>query len=138
MPLAFAKLFLPDELLTLKQTGLRVYDLIMEGKAEKEIAYSLALSPNTVHTHVKRIYRMAAVRGARELQAMVIARQTLLLVRLDKAAFAAAPHGDELTPAPALFGRPILVLSSSGEVRTYEQAKVEGGRDADPQTIVER
>ncbi len=48
----------------------RVFDLVIEGKTEKEVARRLNLSPNTVHTHVKDIYAVFGVHSRAELIAL--------------------------------------------------------------------
>ena len=40
---------------------LRIHDLLLRGMAEKEIAYQLDISINTVHHHVKAIYKAMSV-----------------------------------------------------------------------------
>lgn len=45
----------------------RVLDLACEGLANKQIASALCASPNTVHAHLKSIFRKLEVRSRREL-----------------------------------------------------------------------
>ena len=45
----------------------RVFDGFAEGLSEKEIAYRLSISPHTVHSHAKAIYRLFAVSSRGEL-----------------------------------------------------------------------
>jgi pSer/pThr/pTyr-binding forkhead associated (FHA) protein len=48
----------------------RVFDRLIQGKSEKEVASELHLSQNTVHTHVQKIYEVFEV----HTRAMLIAR----------------------------------------------------------------
>lgn len=50
----------------------RVYDLLMTGLIEKEIAARLGISSHTVHDHVKAIYRALSVSTRGELLARAI------------------------------------------------------------------
>jgi DNA-binding CsgD family transcriptional regulator len=50
----------------------RVFDLILSGLTEKEIAGRLKLSHHTVHNHIRQIYRIAAVRSRVELLAQYV------------------------------------------------------------------
>lgn len=50
----------------------RVFDLMLPGLTEKEIAGRLGLSRHTVHTHVRKIYEVLAVRSRAELSALFI------------------------------------------------------------------
>jgi len=50
----------------------RVFDLILSGLAEKEIAHRLEISPNTVHCHVRKIYDAFGVSSRAELMARFI------------------------------------------------------------------
>jgi pSer/pThr/pTyr-binding forkhead associated (FHA) protein len=45
----------------------RVFDLLVQGLIEKEVARHLGISPNTVHEHVKAIYRTLLVSTRGEL-----------------------------------------------------------------------
>jgi DNA-binding NarL/FixJ family response regulator len=50
----------------------RVFDLILSGLAEKEVAHHLEISPNTVHCHVRKIYDAFGVSSRAELMARFI------------------------------------------------------------------
>jgi pSer/pThr/pTyr-binding forkhead associated (FHA) protein len=50
----------------------RVFDLILSGLTEKEIAGRLKLSHHTVHNHIRQIYRIAGVRSRVELLAQYV------------------------------------------------------------------
>jgi DNA-binding CsgD family transcriptional regulator len=50
----------------------RVFDLILSGLAEKEVAHRLEISPNTVHCHVRKIYDAFGVSSRPELMARFI------------------------------------------------------------------
>jgi pSer/pThr/pTyr-binding forkhead associated (FHA) protein len=50
----------------------RVFDLMLPGLTEKEIAGRLRLSRHTVHSHVRKIYEVFAVRSRAELSALFI------------------------------------------------------------------
>ncbi len=50
----------------------RVFDLILSGLAEKEVAHRLEISPNTVHCHVRKIYEAFGVGSRAELMARFI------------------------------------------------------------------
>jgi DNA-binding NarL/FixJ family response regulator len=45
----------------------QVVRLLLDGLPEKEVAFALCLSRHTVHTHVKRIYRLLGVQSRAEL-----------------------------------------------------------------------
>jgi DNA-binding CsgD family transcriptional regulator len=51
----------------------RVYDLLIDGCSEKEIATQLHLSPNTVHSHIQAIYAIFDVHSKARL--IALARQ---------------------------------------------------------------
>jgi len=51
----------------LTQAQRRVFDLLLEGKSEKEVARKLHLSPNTVHSHVQAIYAAFCVNSRPQL-----------------------------------------------------------------------
>ncbi len=55
---------------------LQVLQLLLQGYAEKKVAAALRLSPHTVHTHVKHIYRQLGVRSRGELMALYLAKST--------------------------------------------------------------
>ncbi len=65
---------LPMELrdIALSAAERRVFDLILSGLSEKEVAYRLEISPHTVHAHVKKIYEVLEVRSRAELLARFI------------------------------------------------------------------
>lgn len=50
----------------------RVFDLLLSGKSEKEVAARLHLSRNTVHNHIREIYKMADVHSRAELLARFV------------------------------------------------------------------
>lgn len=50
----------------------RVLELLVEGKAEKEIAAALGMSRHTVHVHVKAIYRLFGATSRPELLATIL------------------------------------------------------------------
>jgi DNA-binding CsgD family transcriptional regulator len=50
----------------------RVFNLILAGLSEKEVARRLDISPNTVHCHVRKIYEVLGVRSRAELMARFI------------------------------------------------------------------
>jgi DNA-binding CsgD family transcriptional regulator len=52
----------------------RVLRLLLTGKSEKEVAEELHISPHTVHSHVKQIYKQFAVGSRPELMAFFIDR----------------------------------------------------------------
>jgi DNA-binding CsgD family transcriptional regulator len=58
----------------LSEAQVRVLRLLLKGLSEKEAAASLNLSPHTVHTHVKNIYRLLGVRTRGQLMAHVFAQ----------------------------------------------------------------
>jgi DNA-binding CsgD family transcriptional regulator len=59
-----------DSLLTNAQR--RVFDRLLKGYAEKEIARRLKISRHTVHSHVREIYRLLNVRSRPELLARFV------------------------------------------------------------------
>jgi DNA-binding CsgD family transcriptional regulator len=52
----------------------RVYDLLIQGKSEKEVAGELHLSQNTVHSHVQAIYAVFGVHTRAQLIALALKR----------------------------------------------------------------
>jgi pSer/pThr/pTyr-binding forkhead associated (FHA) protein len=56
----------------LTQAQRRVYDLLLKGKSEKEVAKELHLSPNTVHSHVQAIYAAFGVNSRAKLIARAL------------------------------------------------------------------
>jgi pSer/pThr/pTyr-binding forkhead associated (FHA) protein len=50
----------------------RVFDLILGGLSEKEVAHRIKISRNTVHCHVQKIYRVLDVRSRAELLARFV------------------------------------------------------------------
>lgn len=56
----------------LTEAQCRVYDLLVTGKSEKEIARLLHLSPNTIHCHVQAIYATFDVHTRAELMAIAL------------------------------------------------------------------
>jgi pSer/pThr/pTyr-binding forkhead associated (FHA) protein len=50
----------------------RVFDLILGGLSEKEVAHRLKISRNTVHCHVRKIYQVLDVRSRGELLARFV------------------------------------------------------------------
>src|SRR5580704_6012883 len=64
----------PTELdnLPLSAAVRRVFDLLLAGLAEKEIASRLGVSRHTVHTHVRKIYDVLGVRSRAELAALFL------------------------------------------------------------------
>jgi DNA-binding CsgD family transcriptional regulator len=55
--------------LLLSQSQLRVYDFLVRGISDKQIALQLDLSPHTVHTHVRAIFKTLQVHSRCELLA---------------------------------------------------------------------
>jgi pSer/pThr/pTyr-binding forkhead associated (FHA) protein len=55
--------------LLLPQSQRRVYDLLVSGISNKQIALELDLSPHTVHTHVRAIFKALHVHSRSELLA---------------------------------------------------------------------
>src|SRR5262249_25390810 len=53
----------------------RVFDVLVRGLSEKEMAARLHLSPNTVHHHVAAIYRALRVRSRAEFFARILPRR---------------------------------------------------------------
>lgn len=51
----------------LSPTEQRIHDLLLRRYTEKQVAEELGRSPNTVHVHVRNIYRKLAVRTRQEL-----------------------------------------------------------------------
>jgi pSer/pThr/pTyr-binding forkhead associated (FHA) protein len=62
----------PPAALRLSIAQLRVLDLLLTGRSEKEVAVRLQLSPHTVHNHVKVIYRRMKVSSRPELLALFV------------------------------------------------------------------
>ncbi len=56
----------------LSEAQRRVLDLLLTGRAEKEVAARLEVSPHTVHNHVKEIYRKMGVNSRPELLALFV------------------------------------------------------------------
>jgi DNA-binding CsgD family transcriptional regulator len=56
----------------LSQGQIRIFDLLVTGLAEKQIASQLGISNHTVHNHVKAIYRAYAVHSRSELLALLL------------------------------------------------------------------
>lgn len=48
----------------------QVLRLLLQGLSEKQVATELCLSQHTVHTHIKRIYKLLDVRSRGELMAL--------------------------------------------------------------------
>jgi DNA-binding NarL/FixJ family response regulator len=65
---------LPRALLSAAQR--RVFDLLIEGLAEKQIGCQLHISQHTVHCHVQAIYRAYEVHSKSELLARVLRSTT--------------------------------------------------------------
>jgi DNA-binding CsgD family transcriptional regulator len=55
--------------MALPQSQRRVYDLLLSGISNKQIAQQLDLSPHTVHTHVRAIFKALCVHSRSELLA---------------------------------------------------------------------
>ena len=62
----------PPGTLRLSIAQLRVLDLLLTGRSEKQVAVKLRLSPHTVHNHVKVIYRRMNVSSRPELLALFV------------------------------------------------------------------
>jgi pSer/pThr/pTyr-binding forkhead associated (FHA) protein len=62
----------PPGFYLLSKAQLRVLDPLLSGLQEKEAAAKLNLSPNTVHNHVREIYRKLNVSSRPELLALFI------------------------------------------------------------------
>ncbi|MBI1832071.1 MAG: FHA domain-containing protein [Planctomycetes bacterium] len=62
----------PDGYEELSDAQCRVLDLLLIGFSEKQVATKLAISINTVHNQVKRIYRRFGVASRAELLALFI------------------------------------------------------------------
>lgn len=52
----------------------RVLEMLLQGMSEKEVAIALKLKPNTVHTHIREIYRACGVHSRAELLALFVKR----------------------------------------------------------------
>ncbi len=61
----------------LSEAQRRVLDLLLGGRSEKKVAAKLALSPHTVHNHVKEIYRRFEVGSRAELLALFVSDSRL-------------------------------------------------------------
>jgi DNA-binding CsgD family transcriptional regulator len=48
-----------------------VTEVLLRGKSDKEIAASLDIAPNTVQTHLKKVYRKTGTSGRFALMALV-------------------------------------------------------------------
>jgi pSer/pThr/pTyr-binding forkhead associated (FHA) protein len=53
----------------------RVFELLLEGLSEKQVAARLTISPHTVHNHVRKIYVAARVGSRPELLARFVSRE---------------------------------------------------------------
>jgi DNA-binding CsgD family transcriptional regulator len=62
-----------------------VFDGLIIGLSEKELASQLGLSRHTVHGHVQRLYRDAGVSSRGELLAAHIRRLELRVAELERA-----------------------------------------------------
>lgn len=58
-----------------------VLRLLLQGLPEKRVAAALCLSPHTVHSHVKHIYRLLGVRSRPQLMALYVSSATTELPR---------------------------------------------------------
>jgi pSer/pThr/pTyr-binding forkhead associated (FHA) protein len=58
---------LPSPDLPLSTAQRRVFDLLLAGLSEKQVAKQLEVSRHTVHAHVRQIYRLLSVRSRSEL-----------------------------------------------------------------------
>lgn len=54
----------------------RVFDLLLAGLSEKQVAAKLQVSRHTVHTHVRQIYRSLKVRSRAELLARFVQQRS--------------------------------------------------------------
>jgi DNA-binding CsgD family transcriptional regulator len=63
------------EKLDLTAAQRRVFDLLLDGLPEKQVAARLKISPHTVHNHVRAIYVAASVGSRAELLARFVARE---------------------------------------------------------------
>jgi pSer/pThr/pTyr-binding forkhead associated (FHA) protein len=63
------------EKLNLTAAQRRVFDLLLDGLPEKQVAARLKISPHTVHNHVRAIYVAASVGSRAELLARFVARE---------------------------------------------------------------
>ena len=61
----------------LSETQVRVLRLLLTGKAEKEMAAKLFVSPHTVHSHVQAVYRELGASSRAELMALFIDRAVM-------------------------------------------------------------
>jgi DNA-binding CsgD family transcriptional regulator len=68
----FEPLTVASNSLPLSAAERRVFDLILSGHAEKEVAHRLEISRHTVHCHVRKIYRTLQVRSRAELLAKYV------------------------------------------------------------------
>ncbi|OAI55645.1 hypothetical protein AYO47_02430 [Planctomyces sp. SCGC AG-212-M04] len=66
---------IPDPREELTEGRRRVYDLLIQGKSEKEVASELHLSQNTVHSHVQAIYGVFNVHTRAQLIARALKKK---------------------------------------------------------------
>jgi pSer/pThr/pTyr-binding forkhead associated (FHA) protein len=64
---ALESMFAESDRLDLTDAQRRVFELLLEGLAEKQVAARLKVSPHTVHNHVRKIYAAAGVGSRAEL-----------------------------------------------------------------------
>ena len=74
---ALDSMFAEAERLDLTKAQRRVFELLLEGLAEKQVAARLKVSPHTVHNHVRKIYVAVGVGSRSELLARFVSRKTL-------------------------------------------------------------
>ncbi|HLW64044.1 MAG TPA: FHA domain-containing protein [Gemmataceae bacterium] len=60
---------------SLSQGQRRVYDLLVRGISDKQIGRRLDLSPHTVHTHIRAIFKILEVHSRLELMACLARRE---------------------------------------------------------------
>jgi DNA-binding NarL/FixJ family response regulator len=60
----------PSQTLTRRQREVLAY--LLDGKAEKQIAYRLRISVHTVHSHIRKIYESHQVHSQTELMARLL------------------------------------------------------------------
>jgi pSer/pThr/pTyr-binding forkhead associated (FHA) protein len=65
------------ERLNLTAAQRRVFELLLDGLPEKQVAAQLKISPHTVHNHVRKIYGAAQVSSRPELLARFVSRETV-------------------------------------------------------------
>jgi len=63
------------EQLNLTAAQRRVFDLLLDGLPEKQVAARLKISPHTVHNHTRKIYLAAKVGSRAELLANFVSRE---------------------------------------------------------------